>query len=91
MIFFGFFKVQHANRGLKKYSINSRYLVRCPFSRSTREMTCWHDSSASSHVLHIRPFCRILSHELLANCTNLLLMLDSSRSEEHTSELQSRP
>ena len=52
--------------------------MRCPFSRSTREMTCWHDSLASSHVLHTRPFCGILSRELLANCTNLLLMLDSS-------------
>ena len=42
------------------------------------EMTCWHDSSASSLVLHTRPFCGILSRKLLANCTNLLLMLDSS-------------
>ena len=40
------------------------YFARWPFSRSTREMTGWHDSSASSHasshVLHMWPFCEFL-------------------------------
>ena len=41
----------------------------------------WHDSLASSHVLHTWPFHGLLylqaSHELVANFTDLLLMLDS--------------
>ena len=55
-----------------------KYLTRQSFSRSTWEMIGWHDSSASSHVFHTWPFCGLLSRELVANCTDSSLTLDSS-------------
>ena len=53
-------------------------LARWPFSRSTRKMTSWHDSSASSHVLYTWPFRWLLSRELITNCADSSLTLDSS-------------
>ena len=55
-----------------------KYLTRQSFSRSTWEMIGWHDSSTSSHVFHTWPFCGLLSRELVANCTDSSLTLDSS-------------
>ena len=41
-------------------------------------MTGWHDSSASILVLYSWPFRRLLSHELVANCTDSSLTLEFS-------------
>ena len=51
-------------------------------------MTGWHDSSASSHVLHTWPFREILSRELVVKCHPLTL--DSSPIS-HTHHLQINP
>ena len=50
-------------------------------------LTAWHDSSVSSHVLHTWLFTSYSSYELVANCTNSSLTLDSSPIS-HTHPLQ---
>ena len=53
-------------------------------------LTAWHDSSVSSHVLHTWLFTSYSSYELVANCTNSSLTLDSSPIS-HTHPLQINP
>ena len=53
-------------------------------------LTIWHDSSASSHVLHMWPFASYSSRKLVANCTNPSLKLNSSPFS-HTHPLQINP
>ena len=53
-------------------------------------LTVWQDSSASSHVLHTWPFVGYSSCELIANCIDLFLTLDSSPIS-HTHPLQLNP
>ena len=53
-------------------------------------MGAWHDSSASSHVLHTWPFAGYSSRELVTNCTDSSLKLDSSQIS-HTYPLQINP
>ena len=53
-------------------------------------LTIWHDSSASSHMLHMWPFTSYSSRELVANCTDPSLKLNSSPIS-HTHPLQINP
>ena len=41
-------------------------------------LTAWQNCLVSSHVLHTCPFADYSSCELVANCIDLFLMLDSS-------------
>ena len=53
-------------------------------------LTVWHDFSVSSHVLHTWPFTSYFSCELVANCIDSSLTLDSSPIS-HTHPLQINP
>ena len=53
-------------------------------------LTVWHDSSASSHVLYTWSFEGYSSRKLVTNFTDLLLKLDSSLIS-HTHPLQLNP
>ena len=49
------------------------YLTRWPFLRSTCQMTSWHDSLTSSHVLHMWLFHKLL-YSLASHETTLIFI-----------------